>query len=62
MPQTVRTIQVGERTIILVGTAHISKESIEEAKETIRREQPQRVCVEIDQLAAHSYGFDTQRS
>jgi pheromone shutdown-related protein TraB len=48
MPQTVRTIQVGERTIILVGTAHISKESIEEAKETIRREQPQRVCVEID--------------
>ncbi len=48
MPQTVRTIQLGERTIILVGTAHISKESIEEAKETIRREQPQRVCVEID--------------
>ncbi|MEN6297601.1 MAG: TraB/GumN family protein [Rectinema sp.] len=48
MPQTVRTIQVGERTIILVGTAHISKESIEEAKETIRQEQPQRVCVEID--------------
>jgi len=48
MPQTVRTIQVGERTIILVGTAHISKESIEEAKAPIRRAQPQRVCVEID--------------
>ncbi len=48
MPQTMRTIQLGERTIILVGTAHISKESIEEAKATIREYQPQRVCVEID--------------
>ncbi len=48
MPQTVRTIQLGERTIILVGTAHISKESIEEAKATIQEQQPQRVCVEID--------------
>lgn len=48
MPQTVRTIQLGERQIILVGTAHISKDSIEEAKETIRHEQPGRVCVEID--------------
>lgn len=48
MPQTVRTIQRGERTIILVGTAHISKESIEEAKTTILEQQPQRVCVEID--------------
>jgi pheromone shutdown-related protein TraB len=48
MPQTVRTIQLGERTIILVGTAHISKDSIEEVKEIIRQEQPQRVCVEID--------------
>ncbi|MHB0855760.1 MAG: TraB/GumN family protein [Rectinema subterraneum] len=48
MPQTIRTIQLGERQIILVGTAHISKESIEEAKETIRQEEPGRVCVEID--------------
>jgi len=48
MPQTVRTIQLGERQIILVGTAHISKDSIEEAKETIRQEEPGRVCVEID--------------
>jgi pheromone shutdown-related protein TraB len=48
MPQTIRTIQLGERQIILVGTAHISKESIEEAKETIRQEEPERVCVEID--------------
>jgi len=48
MSQTVRTIHLGERTIILVGTAHISKESMKEATETIRREQPGRVCVEID--------------
>ncbi len=48
MPQTIRTITLGTRTIILVGTAHISRESIEEATETIRKEQPGRVCVEID--------------
>ncbi len=48
MPQTIRTIQLGERTIILVGTAHISKDSIEEVKEIIHQEQPLRVCVEID--------------
>lgn len=48
MPQTIRTIALGARTIILVGTAHISRESIDEAIQTIRAEQPGRVCVEID--------------
>jgi len=60
MSQTVRTIQLGERTIILVGTAHISKESIEEAKATIIAEQPQRVCVEIDMGRYQSISQESQ--
>jgi len=36
------------REIILVGTAHVSRESIEEVQEVIRHEQPDMVCVELD--------------
>lgn len=49
MKQTVRRIEVNGREIILVGTAHISKESIEEAGDIIRSEHPDRVCVELDE-------------
>lgn len=47
--ETIRRIQAGGREIILVGTAHISKESIEESVQTIRTEKPDRVCVELDE-------------
>lgn len=49
MNQSVRRIEVNGREIILVGTAHISKESIEEAASIIRTERPDRVCVELDE-------------
>ena len=48
MPQTIRRVRVGDREAILVGTAHISPESIEEVKCLIGSENPARVCVEID--------------
>jgi pheromone shutdown-related protein TraB len=37
------------REIILIGTAHVSRESIEEVGRTIREEHPDLVCVELDQ-------------
>jgi pheromone shutdown-related protein TraB len=37
-----------ERTIILIGTAHVSRDSIEEVNRIIREEQPDMVCVELD--------------
>lgn len=49
MKQTVRRIELNGREIILVGTAHISKESIDEAGDIIRSEKPDRVCVELDE-------------
>ncbi|MDR0400754.1 MAG: TraB/GumN family protein [Treponema sp.] len=35
--------------IILIGTAHVSRESIEEVNRIIREERPGLVCVELDQ-------------
>lgn len=45
---TITQIILGDREIILVGTAHISKESIDEVKKIIEEEKPDHVCVEID--------------
>ncbi len=49
MKQTVRRITLDSREIILVGTAHVSRESIDEAVSSIRDESPDRVCVELDE-------------
>ena len=49
MSKTVRRVQLGDRAVLLVGTAHISPESIEEVRSLIASERPARVCVEIDE-------------
>jgi pheromone shutdown-related protein TraB len=49
MNDTRMTFSAGDRKIILVGTAHVSRESIEEVNSTIREEKPDMVCVELDQ-------------
>jgi len=36
------------KEIILIGTAHISRQSAEQVKEVIERERPDAVCVELD--------------
>lgn len=45
----VDTIVTGDRTFVLVGTAHISRESVDLVREVIDTEQPDRVCVELDE-------------
>ncbi len=45
----VHRIFLGEREIILVGTAHISRESADLVSEVIAAEEPDCVCVELDQ-------------
>ena len=44
----VSVLTVGDKTIILVGTAHVSQESVELVKLVIEQEQPDGVCVELD--------------
>ncbi len=48
MSDTITRLQLGEKTIILVGTAHISRQSVDEVERIIREEKPERVCIEID--------------
>ncbi|OQY33310.1 MAG: conjugal transfer protein TraB [Spirochaetaceae bacterium 4572_59] len=45
---TVTRITLEDREIILMGTAHVSKESVEQVANAIREENPDRLCVEID--------------
>ncbi|MCX7026570.1 MAG: TraB/GumN family protein [Spirochaetes bacterium] len=59
MSNTVRSIELKGRSVTLVGTAHISLESVGEVSELIEREKPGRVCVEID---ANRYQSMTQGS
>ncbi|MDR2700860.1 MAG: TraB/GumN family protein [Spirochaetaceae bacterium] len=49
MNETRMTINSGGKVITLIGTAHISKESINEVRAAIEEEKPDVVCVELDQ-------------
>jgi pheromone shutdown-related protein TraB len=49
MNDTYITLKLGDREIILIGTAHVSKESIEEVNRIIREHKPDMVCVELDE-------------
>ncbi len=43
-----------DKTIIIVGTAHISQESIDLVKKVIEQEQPDCVCLELDEKRYHA--------
>ena len=45
---TITRVKLEDREIIIIGTAHVSKESADEVSKTIREEKPDNVCVEID--------------
>ncbi len=42
-------LAVDDREIVLVGTAHVSRESVDEVRNVINEEKPDRVCVELDE-------------
>ena len=44
----VHSVTLGDRTFILVGTAHISQESVTLVEKVIEQEQPDCVCIELD--------------
>jgi len=46
--ETKVTLEAGGKTITLIGTAHVSKDSIEEVRSVIREEKPDVVCIELD--------------
>lgn len=46
--QSMHRVQLGEREIILLGTAHVSQTSVDEVRQAIEQERPDTVCVELD--------------
>ena len=48
-PPDVHRLTMGSREIFLIGTAHISKESVELVRQVIAKEKPDCVCVELDE-------------
>jgi pheromone shutdown-related protein TraB len=49
MSEGITRIQAAGKEIVLVGTAHVSRESVEDVRRTIAEEKPDRVCVELDE-------------
>jgi pheromone shutdown-related protein TraB len=45
--ETVTTIEDGQRTIWLIGTAHVSKHSVDQVNEVIEEVRPDTVCIEL---------------
>ncbi|MCI1209127.1 MAG: TraB/GumN family protein [Treponema sp.] len=54
MGQTEKYLQLNGREIILIGTAHISKESISEVTAAIKNETPDTVAIELDEKRLES--------
>lgn len=42
-------VQLEDKEIILIGTAHVSKQSAEQVKEVIEAEKPDSICIELDE-------------
>jgi pheromone shutdown protein TraB len=47
LPQRVSRVKVGDKDVYLVGTAHISKDSVEDVRTTIAQVRPESVCIEL---------------
>ena len=54
MSQTQKVLELNGRKITLIGTAHVSKESIEEVTQTIKSLNPDCVAIELDEKRADS--------
>lgn len=47
--QNITRLNMNGKELILIGTAHVSRQSAEQVKEVIETEQPDTVCVELDE-------------
>ena len=59
-PQEVRILELDGRKIVLVGTAHVSRSSVELVHRVIETETPDCVCVELDPQRAESLNKKTK--
>lgn len=54
MKQTQITLHLAEREIVLIGTAHVSEESVNEVSSTITEIKPDSVAIELDEKRCES--------
>ncbi len=54
MIENVTTLEYQNKKIILIATAHISKESVALVKKVIEEERPDSVCIELDEDRYHN--------
>lgn len=47
LPERVTHVKVGDKDIYLVGTAHLSNESVQDVRTTVEQVRPQTICVEL---------------
>ncbi|RKQ32937.1 TraB/GumN family protein [Oceanobacillus halophilus] len=47
--ENITRLHLNNKEIILIGTAHVSKHSAEQVKEMIEKENPDSVCIELDE-------------
>ncbi len=47
LPERVTHVRVDDKDVYLVGTAHISKDSVEDVRTTIEQVRPDAICVEL---------------
>ncbi|NDY41644.1 TraB/GumN family protein [Dissulfurirhabdus thermomarina] len=47
-PADVHRVRLGRREIVLIGTAHVSRSSVDLVRRTLEAERPDAVCVELD--------------
>ncbi|WP_164670511.1 TraB/GumN family protein [Virgibacillus doumboii] len=52
--ENITRIHLDDKEFILIGTAHVSKHSAEQVKEVIESEQPDSVCIELDEQRYNS--------
>ena len=55
MNESVITLSIENKTIILVKTAHVSAQSVLDVKETIENVKPATVCIELDAQRAKAF-------
>ncbi len=55
MSESVITVTIENKTIILIKTAHVSAQSVLDVKETIENIKPNTVCVELDAQRAKAF-------
>lgn len=54
MSDTITRLNIDGREVVLIGTAHVSAESVDQVEQIIREELPDTVCVEIDRTRYRS--------